>query len=194
MAKKLSSVTDILDALEDLANSEDNVSVGDVTQSLGGRGFGPLILLPALLTISPLGGVPTVPTIMALIVAIFAAQIVMQRDTFWLPGFLRHRSVDDDKITNATRKLRGLANWLDEYVGEMLPSLVHPPMPSVAGGVVMGLCLLVPPSEMLPFAAILPMGAVALIGLALTLRNGVVMLIGLIGSAAALYGVWRLVI
>ena len=65
---------------------------------------------------------------------------------------------------------------------------------TVAAAVVVGLCLLVPPSELIPFAAIVPMAAIALLGLALTVRDGVVMLLGFLCAAAALYALWGWVI
>ncbi|WP_299562336.1 exopolysaccharide biosynthesis protein [uncultured Sulfitobacter sp.] len=194
MSDDITSAGEILDKLDALATDEDDVSVGDVVDALGGRGFGPLIFVLALLVVSPLGGIPLVPTFMALLVALIATQLVLQRDTLWLPSFLRDRKVDDDRVQNAVDKMRGPVDWLDAHTGARLSALVSGPAHTVAAAVVVGLCLLVPPSELIPFAAIVPMAAIALLGLALTVRDGVVMLLGLLCAAAALYALWGWVI
>lgn len=190
MTDTASSVGDVLDTLQSLAESEDAVTVGDVTRALGKRGFGPLILAPALIVITPIGGIPAIPTLMAIIIALFSVQIVLQRDHLWLPSMLKERAVEHDKVSKSVSKLRGLANWLDDHMGNRLTALTRTPMPTIAASIILGLCLLVPPAEVIPFAAALPMGAIAITALALTLKDGVVMLFGLIGSAAALWLTW----
>ena len=190
MSCKQTSVNSILDDLDALAEGEDDVTIDDVVEALGGRGFGPLILLPALLVITPLGGIPGFPTVMAVLILLFAVQVLAGKQRLWVPGFLGKRGVSDDRVRASAKKLRPVGRWLDDHMGQRLDQLVSGPMPKVAAGVIMALCLLVPPSEVLPFAAFLPMGAIALLALALTLRDGVVMLLGLILSAVALYLVW----
>ena len=54
-------------------------------------------------------------------------------------------------------------------------------------GVIALMCLAVPPLELLPFAVVLPMGVIAAFGIALTVRDGLLMLIGFLGSGAALF-------
>lgn len=58
----------------------------------------------------------------------------------------------------------------------------------IAALVVILLCITVPPLEVLPFANSGPMLAIAAIGLALTVRDGVVMLIALALGIAAIGG------
>jgi hypothetical protein len=190
VASSKKSVEDVLDTLDDIANSEDDVTVGDVTQALGGRGFGPLITLPALLILTPIGGIPTVPSLMALVIALFAVQMVMQKDTPWLPEFLKNRGISDEKVKRSTQKLRRTARWMDRTFGDRLTALTEQPASMLVAGVVLLLCALVPPSEIVPFAALLPMGAIALLGLALTVHDGALVLGGLMAAAAGLLGIW----
>ena len=186
MSKKISSVGELLDTLDDLADSESEVTVGDVTDKLGGRGVGPLILLPALLVMTPLGGIPTFPTVMAVLIALFAVQIFISGTGLWLPGFLRNRGVEDERVHNAVDKLRGPGEFLDKHIGNRLEQLTGPKMQRVVAGLILFLCLLVPPSEIFPFAALMPAGAIALLALGLTLKDGLVILVGLVLGGAAL--------
>ena len=59
-------------------------------------------------------------------------------------------------------------------------------MQKVAAVMILLLCLTVPPLEFLPFASSAPMLAIAAFGLALTVRDGLLMLIATALSVAAI--------
>lgn len=176
----------LLDEIKELAEQEENVSVGDVVEAIGDRGFGPLIFVTALLGASPLGGIPGVPTFFAIILILITVQILFGRWHFWLPSFLENRQVTAENLHRATRKARPVARRMDRWLGHRLANLVTRPAKILAALCVIALCLLVPPLEIIPFAAALPMLAIALIGLAFTARDGILMLVGLCLAAVAL--------
>jgi hypothetical protein len=70
------------------------VSVGDVMTIIGDRSFGPLLLVPGLIGLSPIGAIPGVPGVMAVIVMIVASQILVGMDHAWLPSGLTRRSIE----------------------------------------------------------------------------------------------------
>jgi len=195
MANGKGQVNGILDDLSHCAEHEDEVTVGQITESLGHRGFGPFLILPALIELTPLGGIPGVPSILALIVALFAGQIALGRKHMWLPAVLEGRTVESDKVRTAAGKLRPSARWLDRWFHERLPRFAGSGSARAAAAIIIALCLTVPPLELIPFASSAPMIAVAMIGLALTLRDGALMLvayavasIGLIAALATWLG------
>ncbi|EYD72468.1 exopolysaccharide biosynthesis protein [Limimaricola hongkongensis] len=185
MTTRSHAVEDILDRLAQEGRDDDRATVGDVIGALGGRGFGPFLFVPALIEVSPIGGVPGVPTLLALIIALFAVQIVMGRDEMWLPGFLERRSVQGDNLLAAADKLRGIGRWLDRWFHGRLEALTGPKASRIAGIAVLLLCLTVPPLELVPFASTAPMAAIAAFGLAMTLRDGVLMGLGFALSVVA---------
>ena len=75
MRKQSGAVERILDRLHETAEKRGKVSVGDIVQALGDRSWGALPFIPALIELSPIGAVPGVPTTLALIIALFAAQM-----------------------------------------------------------------------------------------------------------------------
>ncbi len=175
MANEPSSVGDIFDAIDEAANETSEVSLEDLTESFGNRSYGPFLLVPALIEMSPIGGVPGVPTVLALIIGLFAVQIVAGRGTLWLPGFLRRASVSSDRMRGATSKMRPVARWMDRWFHGRLKALVTPVSMKVAALACIVLAATVPFLELIPFASTAPMVAVAAFGLAILVRDGLLM-------------------
>lgn len=193
MPHKSHAVEDVLDELKHAARSgQSSVSVGDAVEAIGHRGYGPLLFVPALIAITPVGGVPGVPSLMALLIAIFAVQLLIGRDHVAMPAFLERRSVPDGKLRRAVKKLYPLGRWLDRWFPGRLSVLVGPPAHRLVALCSLLLCLAVPPLEVVPFAAAAPMGAIAIFGLAMTLRDGVLIALGFAATIAALAVSWPL--
>lgn len=179
------TVGEILDCLDEVAEERDRVSVEDIVSAIGSRSYGPFLLLPALLEITPLGAVPGVPTMLAIIIAIVAIQMLFGRGHIWLPGFIRHRAVSAEKVEQSSQKLRGIAAFLDKWFHGRMKALTHGVPVRVAALLIIALCATVPPLEVLPFASSGPMLAIAAFGLALMVRDGLLMLIAMAIAFAA---------
>ena len=182
------SVGEILDSLDEMADGEKEISVGDVMQSFGARTFGPAIMVPALLELTPIGAIPGVPTFLAAIIALVAVQKLLGRNSLWLPGIFANRCVSADKLRKSTKKLRGIAGFLDRHFHGRMKRLTHAPFSQIAAGIVILLCCTVPFLEMLPFASSGPMLAIAMFGLAVLVRDGALMLVALAISLVAITG------
>ena len=180
------SVEEILGELRDLAEREDSVSVGDVLDAIGDRSYGPAVMLPAMTEWTPVGGIPGVPTLLAAIIAITGIQLVIDKDHLWLPDMLQRRSASGQRLRKAADRLERPARWLDRRFHRRLSQFVRDPWPRIAGFVILLLCLAVPPLELVPFASTAPMVAIAAFGLALLVRDGLLMLAALVLSVAAL--------
>lgn len=192
-ASRSNSVEDILGHLRQLGEDRDEVSVFDALDSLGNRGFGPFIFVPALIEVSPIGAIPGVPSLLAAIVGILAAQMLLGRRQIWMPDLLGRRSVSGDSMGKAVDKLCPLAQRLDRWFPGRLPRLTGRPAARLAAVLILLLCLAVPPLELVPFAASAPMAVIAMLGLALTLRDGVLMALGvLLAAISAAVGVGML--
>ena len=182
------SVGEVIGELDDLAARGTKVRVDDVLDDFGRRSFGPIIMILALLEISPLGAVPGIPTTLAAIISLVALQLLFGRTHIWLPQFILNRAVESKKLHRAVRKLRGVARWLDDHSRGRLDALTKGISIKIAAIAILVLCATVPPLEMLPFASSGPMIAIAAIGLALVVRDGLVMLLALALAVAALGG------
>jgi len=74
---------DVLDEVEKNADDSE-LSVGQVVEALEYRGFGPLLLFSALITVLPTGAIPGVPTVSAILIMFIAGQLVVGRSHPWL--------------------------------------------------------------------------------------------------------------
>ncbi|MEM8850471.1 MAG: exopolysaccharide biosynthesis protein [Pseudomonadota bacterium] len=182
----MGAATQMVDELEALADERSRPSVGDVTARLGHRSVGAIIALPALLEITPIGGIPGVPTVLATIIAIFAAQIAIGRDHLWLPDVLDRRNVSAERVKASANKLRPIARWADDHFGQYIRALMRSPSRRLVAVAILLLCLIVPPLELVPFASTIPMAVIAIFGLGLLFQDGRLLLLGWVAFAGAL--------
>ena len=182
-------VEDVLDRLEEASGEAERVAVGDMAGAMGERSHGPSLLVPALLDISPVGSIPGVPTVLAVILLIFAAQLAIGRRYLWLPGFIAGRRLGSARLRRAIGRLRPPARWMDRWFHGRLPLLTSEPFRRAAGAACMALAIAMPPLEVLPFATTLVSAPIAVFGLSLLLRDGLLMILGFALGAVALGGV-----
>lgn len=190
--KERETVAEILNELQDAARGVVRVSIGDVMERLGDRGFGPFLLIPALIEVSPIGGIPGLPTLLATIITIVAVQILIGRHHLWLPQFIQKRSVRAGRLEKAVERLRPLQRWLDRWFHGRLSLLVRGPFRRAAAAVVVLACLTVPFLEFIPFASTIPMAIVIAFGLAITVRDGALMALAFTGVVGGAYALWRI--
>jgi hypothetical protein len=190
-SKHADSVGDVVNGIERIAEAEDEVSIDDLLDEFGDRSFAPLMLILALIGVSPAGAIPSVPTIIALCTALIAAQMAWGRKHVWLPGFITRRGVSSDRLTKGADTLDKIAQVLDRIAKGRLEPLASGPARRVVAGLIVVLCLALPVLELVPFAAAAPFIAIAILSLAMMVRDGLVLLIGgAVALAAFGYGVY----
>ena len=91
-------------------------------------------------------------------------------------------------MRSAADWMRPLGRWLDRWFHGRLPRFTTERMTRVAAVMVVLLCVTVPPLELLPFASSAPMAEIAAFGLALIMRDGLLMVLGFALSALAVAG------
>lgn len=189
-----SSLQEMLERMETAGNGNaKQVSVDELMDAVGYRSFGPLLLLIALIAISPLGGIPGVPTLFALCTIAIAGQLLVNQQHLWLPGFVLRRSVEQDKLAAFLNRLRPVARRVDAIARPRLVQLIRGPGLKVAALCCILVALTVPPLEVVPFAAAISWLAIGAFGLAVILQDGVIALVALAislgGILAAVNGV-----
>lgn len=174
------NLTQVLDRLEESAEGQDSVSIDAMLDSVGRRSFGPLILVPALIAMSPLSGIPTLPSILGVIVVLIAGQMLIGKKHFWLPQKALDRKIDEKAFTKGIKAIRPVGRFVDKLLRPRLTFLTG----HVGDKVVALACILVgvtmPPLEILPFLATTAGAALTLFSLSLIAEDGLLALIGYI--------------
>lgn len=189
---------DDLDTMEGIvdtvakAGDGDRVAVSDVVEEIGDDAFGPLMLVPALVAVTPASGIPGLTATAGLMIVLVSAQLVMRRKALWLPAFLMDRSISRDKLATARDWLRKPARLLDKITSKRLSFLVRPPFDIFAATICMMCGMIMPFLEFIPFSGSFAAGAVALIALSFITEDGLlgVLASGLIGGLAYLIFGW----
>ena len=95
--------------------AQDRVSIAEMVAAIGGRGIIPFLLVPALLAMSPLSGLPGFSAMAGVIITIVSVYMLLNRDGIRLPSFIASRSVDARKLDKALRKLQPFVAWIDRH-------------------------------------------------------------------------------
>ena len=180
-------VRDVVDRLERCARA-DRVALGDLVASSSTASFVSAMMVPALLVISPLSGIPLFSSLCGITIALIAAQMLIRRSHLYLPDAVMRRTLPGDKLRGGLERLRGAADFLDRHTRKgRLNQLVGrggrvvPQALCVMAGAVMPLL------EIVPFSSSILGAAVLSFSIALLTRDGVFVLvgIGIIGTAGA---------
>lgn len=183
----VSDLTDLEQLLERLGEADDGreqVKLRQLVDAVGRRSFGPLLVVAGVVGVSPLSGIPGMPTTLGVFVMLLAGQLLMKREHFWLPRWVLERSIARTKLQKALRFMRRPARWIDRGLRPRLVALTAGP----ATYMIAVLCLLIaatmPPLELVPFAASTASAALTAFGLALIARDGVLAIVAFVFTAA----------
>lgn len=175
----------VVDKLDTLTEQHE-VSVQDIVSAFGEASFLPLMMIPAVLVVSPLSGIPLFSSLCGITIGLIAIQMVARRSHVGLPGFVMRRKIKGEKLHSATRRLRSFADWIDRHARKRLsiflyyPFLLVPQLLCVVCGFSM------PFLELLPFSSSLLGAAVCLMAVGFLVRDGLYILggLGFVGVAS----------
>jgi hypothetical protein len=136
--------------------------------------------------------IPTVSTVLAGVVAFTSLQIVAGVQQIWLPRFLRQKTVSRRTVEFTGRTMKRWASWLDPWLMHGLRPLTGKPFDRLAAVICILLSLTVPFLEFFPWVTNVPMTIVAIFGLGLLVRNGLLMGVGFALSLVLVYFGYRL--
>lgn len=183
----LSTLHQVMERVQS-AGEGDEVSVQDMLDAVGARSFGSVLLVPAMIILSPVSGIPTVPTIGATIICLIALQLLCGRRSIWLPRWLLKLNLRRTTLDRVARFISPLARGVDKLLKPRLSFFVRRPFTQV----IALLCILsaatMPVLEPLPFMASTAAAVICVYALALVARDGLLALIALMltGVLAAL--------
>ena len=174
-----SNLTELINTMERMEREKAKVSVDDVVHAVGRRSFGPLLLVAGLITLAPIiGDIPGMPTLMAVLVVLTSVQLLIGRETFWLPKWLTKRSISREKFDKAIRYMKKPAKWVDSLLGVRLAWMTGYIGIRVTAVMCLLIALAMPPMELIPFSSNGAGLALTLFGLGLVARDGIMLSLG----------------
>lgn len=168
----------------------ETVTIGDLLNAVGRRSYGPVLLLLGFIAVSPLTLVPGANWLVALVTFIFAMQIVVGLKYPWLPKRALNVSFPRKYLLSGIKALEKHAYVVDRILQPRLTFLTRIPFINIVALACVAAALITIPLGLIPFGPLLPGLTVLLFGLALTARDGVVLLV----AGASLTGAVMLLI
>ena len=179
----------LIERIREMTLEKDHVSLDDILNASGRKSFGFFLLLAGLITLAPLiGDIPGVPTLMGTFVIILSVQLLLRRDRMWLPAFMRNRTLEQEKILNALRRLEPVMKFIDRILKPRLTVMTGGLMQYVIAGICVTTAAFMPVMEFIPFSANIAGIILTVFGLALLANDGllVLLLFSLLGTAGGL--------
>lgn len=163
---------------------DDRLSVDGMLDAAGGAAYGPVLLLIALVTITPVGAIPGVSIVTGLLLVVLGLQMLIRGGSLWVPGWIERRSLDAGRVRKALRKSRPVLDRIDRLPRPRMPQLLNGPWAraTAAGVAVMGLLMF--PLALVPWGVTAPGVALLLAGLGLMGRDGLLLALSLAAMAA----------
>lgn len=171
------SVEDIFDRVDDALEGE-NASLNKVLSAFGDRAFGPVLTISGLILLTPLGAIPGAPLVFAIIIASFALQIILGRARPWLPKRLNKIEISQDNIDTARDYIEPALAKIDVFTKPRLAWAATEPARIAAAYLSLFMALMLLPLSAIPFGAMLPAAIIALLGMGLMARDGLLLLAG----------------
>lgn len=182
-------INTVLDRIKDDTDG-DQVNLEELMEVLGTRSYGPLLLMMAILAVSPVGAIPGMSIITAAIVILLAGQMLIGRKSPWLPRRLLEKGVPRKRITKAVEQFRPWVGWADQLVSKRLAVFNLPSANKVTAVLCILLACLFFPLAFVPFGVAIPGTVLGVMALGLMAKDGVVLLLGHLLFVGALGAAW----
>lgn len=182
-------LTETVEGIESAGRGE-HLHLADIIDRFSERGFGPLLLVPSLVTFLPTGGIPGVPVVCAALIVLIAGQLLAGKSHPWVPQRLRRLRVSRERFTRALDRARPVTRRMDRVIKPRLDFATGGLARRLVALLAIGLALALIPLGPIPFAAALPSGVLVMLSVGLIARDGLLILAGFAASAVGLALLW----
>ena len=185
------SLRQLITRVDDASDAR-HVSVGEILDALGTRSFAPAVIVPSMILVSPVSGIPGLPTIGAILICLITVQWLFNADHLWLPDWILSRRIRNMRLHNGLMKIAGLADWVDDHSGRRLQWLTRGPVRKAVLASIILVAASWPFLELLPMVTSVGATAVVLWSFGLWVRDGLFVLGGYAIAGALIIGLTQL--
>lgn len=172
---EMQSLSDVLDQLE--ASLEgDETSVESIVGHLGQNSFAALLLTFSLISTSPASAIPWITAMVAVVVFLLIIQMILKRDSVWLPSFIMRRHLSTKRLCKGIAWLRKPAIFVERLLKPRLDFILHMPWLLLPLFLILALALFMPFMEVIPTSGSIASAVIAFFAAGLLARDGRVVL------------------
>lgn len=176
----METLENLIKKIGEVSRGRERITVDDLMKALGKKSFGSVLFLAGFITLAPIiGDIPGVPTLIGVIVILTSLQLLANREKIWLPAFLRNRSVEQEKILYALKKMNSVMKFVDRFLKERLTVLTKGAMVYGIAVICFITAMLMPFMEFIPFSANIAGFILTMFGLSLLTNDGLLVIVAL---------------
>ncbi len=185
---EISSMGEMLARIRQVTEQE-TVRLSDVIAAMGRASHAALLMLPAMIVVTPLSGIPGLSSIGGIMIALISAQMLIGRERVWLPGWILRLKLRRTRLLTALTWLDKISAYIDRHTKRRLMWFLVWPGRVLVQALCMICGMAMPLFELVPFSSTTLACAVLLFATALLVRDGLLAAIGIgaVSAAAALF-------
>lgn len=173
-------------------SNHEKVSLRAVMSAWGDRSYGPAFILLGFFAGTPLAVIPGAAAVVGLVIAALAVQMAFGKIHPWLPDIALRQSVSEKRLRQARRKSEPVLALIDNLITERFPWAASDIVRRIAAIIVALLGLAMTPFDAVPVAVAAPAWTVVLFGVAITARDGLVMMLAIAACVGVGYLAFRI--
>ncbi len=106
------------DIFDDLCvdQNDENITLETILHNLNNRGYAPLLIVPSLIILSPVGAIPGVPAILGLFIFFVAFQMMLGRSEPWLPSFVKKLKFETKSFCSGLEKSEPILKKIERVI------------------------------------------------------------------------------
>ncbi|MEX3317104.1 exopolysaccharide biosynthesis protein [Sulfitobacter sp. PS-8MA] len=179
--KDAPTLTGVLDQMENLSGGKDRqITVEEIIDCLGKHSFASTILAFSLISTSPASGIPGVTAFVAVVIMFLVVQMIIGRDSLWLPGFIMRRDIAAKKLREGVSWLRKPVGFVDRFLHERSTYLLHRPWVYLPLLMVLAVTLVMPFMEVIPTSGSIASAMIAIFAAGYLMRDGRVVILSMV--------------
>jgi len=128
---------------------------------------------------SPISALPGLPSTMSVLVILIAGQMLIGRQTFWVPQWLLQRSLSPSRLNKVVDALSSPARYIDRLLKPRLTFLIDSLGRYCIALICVLIALMIPAMELVPMLASVAGAVLLLYGLALVSYDGALAVIAM---------------
>lgn len=178
------ALSQVLDRLESSVEGE-RISVEHIVENLGHKSFASVMLVFALISLSPASAIPGLTATVAAVVFLLVVQMIAGRRAVWLPRFIMRRQLSAKALCRGIGWLRRPLSLVEHGLKPRFTFLFHRPWVWLPMLLILALTLAMPFMEAIPTSGSIASAVIALFAAGLLTHDGALAAISIVLLALA---------